>query len=424
MSQEVVNLSGDRIFAYTSKQIEADLKLVSLDEAKPGFILLCPPEIHPEHQSALSRVERGECSILVLADGEVLREFGAMKRFCFIARQRMRYREIRLKAWAKKSEKFDAPPKTLVIEPTHLCNLKCPHCHTGLRDVERTDSKLGQTGPIEEIFESYGSGIESLILPFEGEPFLYPDLTFSIVKMAKKSHIKVDIATNAHFFSDEIVQGIVENKVDSITITVDGMTEETYRKYRVGGSFEKVKKGIERLVQEKNKSGSLVPHVRVQMIVMKHNEHEVTFFEDWAANLGVNSWALKTMNLISWEGRKDWLPSNPEFVRTRYKYSKPDEYQNTFNTEVSCNVAWDTMLITTDGVAVACCDDVQARHPMGNVLQSDFMDVWNGAKYSEFRSQLSVGINEHPMCKDCCKADFHGGQGLNCAKIATGGEGR
>ena len=62
--------------------------------------------------------------------------------------------------------------------------------------------------------------------------------------------------------------------LDEIIVSLDGVDQETYAKYRVGGQIERVFDGVRRLVAAKQQLGAQTPLINLQFIVMKHNEHD------------------------------------------------------------------------------------------------------------------------------------------------------
>jgi len=55
----------------------------------------------------------------------------------------------------------------------------------------------------------------------------------------------------------------------------------------------------------------------------------------------------------------------------------------------------------TDGNVVPCCFDKDAQHPMGNVKEQSFKDLWQSDKYNSFRQALLRSRKEIDICKNC-----------------------
>jgi radical SAM protein with 4Fe4S-binding SPASM domain len=62
---------------------------------------------------------------------------------------------------------------------------------------------------------------------------------------------------------------------------------------------------------------------------------------------------------------------------------------------------WSSSVITWDGNLVPCCFDKDAKHKMGNLLSSNFRQIWFSEGYSSFRKQIFTNRNTIDMCKNC-----------------------
>jgi radical SAM protein with 4Fe4S-binding SPASM domain len=50
---------------------------------------------------------------------------------------------------------------------------------------------------------------------------------------------------------------------------------------------------------------------------------------------------------------------------------------------------------------VPCCFDKDASHPMGNLQESTFKEVWNSNNYRHFRGKLLQSRDQIDICKNC-----------------------
>ena len=72
-----------------------------------------------------------------------------------------------------------------------------------------------------------------------------------------------------------------------IIISLDGVTQETYETYRVGGNLNKTLQAIKFINVEKKAQNSRFPAIELQMIVFRHNEHEIETFKKIARKMKV-----------------------------------------------------------------------------------------------------------------------------------------
>ena len=107
------------------------------------------------------------------------------------------------------------------IEPTNLCNLKCPLCPTNCAmSRARGDMSLVLFKKIIDSFEK--DEIKKINLWNFGEPLLNKDI-FEMVRYAAKKGIRVIISTNSTMLDKEIRKNILYSGLDTIIVCLDGM---------------------------------------------------------------------------------------------------------------------------------------------------------------------------------------------------------
>lgn len=157
--------------------------------------------------------------------------------------------KVKLSYWLAKATKRPfhwGMPLSISIEPTTACNLRCPECPSGLRLFTRNTGFIEET-PFKKIIDEQQNTILYLNFFFQGEPYLHSKF-FELVQYAHKKKIYVSTATNAHYLDNEQARKTVECGLNRLIISLDGVTQETYSAYRVGGQLEKVKEGIRNVV--------------------------------------------------------------------------------------------------------------------------------------------------------------------------------
>lgn len=142
-------------------------------------------------------------------------------------------------------------PLSFSIEPTNHCNLKCPECPSGLGSLTRPLGLMNASFFKELIDEISSTGFYVQLF-FQGEPYINKKLP-QLIKYAQERRMYVSISTNGHFINDKNVDLVLDNAPDKLIFSIDGLDEESYRNYRVGGTFAQVDKGL-RLLTERKKT--------------------------------------------------------------------------------------------------------------------------------------------------------------------------
>ncbi len=284
-------------------------------------------------------------------------------------------------------------PVSLGVEPTTACNLRCPMCVSGTRSFTRP---VGRMRPelFEKILDEAAPELAYLVFYFQGEPFINPDFT-DMVRYAAERNVFVATSTNAHFLDEETAEKTVRSGLGKIVVSLDGLNQESYEKYRVGGNFQTAVNGIRRLVQTKKKLKSETPFVELQFIVFSHNENEIQRVKAFGNGLGADKTVLKTAQIYDFETQAHFVPQNERY--SRYQNGKIKS-----KLENRCRRLWRGAEITWDGKVLPCCFDKNAEHVAGVVPQSSLREIWlHSPEYRQFRQRLLNGRKNIEMCKNC-----------------------
>ncbi len=288
-------------------------------------------------------------------------------------------------------------PYAISVEPTTSCNLRCPECPSGMRHFTRNTGMLNLE-LFENIINQMSDHLLYMTLYFQGEPYLNPSF-FDFVKKAGEKKIYTATSTNAHFLTEENARKTVESGLDRLIISLDGIGQKAYGAYRVGGRYRRVIEGIENIVKLKKSLKSKTPHIIVQFIVFRSNEHQLKEIKELCRELGVDELQFKTAQIDNYENGNLLIPSINKY--SRYK-EKPDGtwiFKNKLPNR--CNRMWTSSVITWDGLTVPCCFDKDAEYRLGNLRKISFKEIWKSRTYIDFRKQVFTSRKQIDICKNC-----------------------
>jgi radical SAM protein with 4Fe4S-binding SPASM domain len=288
-------------------------------------------------------------------------------------------------------------PVSISIEPTTSCNLRCPECPSGKREFTRETGMLEESFFKKTIDELYKK-LSYLTFYFQGEPYLNPKF-LEMVKYASSKGIYTATSTNAHYLNDKNAKKTIESGLDRLIISIDGTTQETYESYRIGGSLEKVIEGAKNVVKWKKELKSATPHIILQFLVVKPNEHQLKEAEDLCESIGANELRFKTAQVYKYEHGNSLIPTIEKY--SRYKKMKDGTYVLKNKMVDHCWKLWNSCVITWDGKVVPCCFDKDAKHQLGDLQKSSFEEVWKNKSYSDFRSAVMLSRSSVDICKNC-----------------------
>jgi radical SAM protein with 4Fe4S-binding SPASM domain len=292
---------------------------------------------------------------------------------------------------AKRPVVFGMPPGA-GIELTNHCNLRCPECPSGSGSMKR---ERGFMDPdlFREISAEMKRHLLNMNLYFQGEPMMHPRF-FEILVIA--SGLNSTLSTNGHFLTPENSNRLVLSGLDRLIVSLDGMDQETYARYRINGNFEKVNEGISSISTAIKKFNSPMKLV-IQMLVNRYNEDQVSRIREFATRNNA-SLSLKSMQVYSKGNVGYWLPSEARYRRYR---AEGDSFEIRSTLPRRCSRMWFNPVVTWDGLVVPCCFDKDASHVMGDLKKESFREVWYGQKYTDFRAQVMNGREKIGICRNC-----------------------
>jgi MoaA/NifB/PqqE/SkfB family radical SAM enzyme len=284
-------------------------------------------------------------------------------------------------------------PPIVFIEPTNICNLKCPMCPSGNGTLKRAKGYM-DFALFKKVIDEIKDYSVMLVLWNQGEPFLHPEF-LKMAEYANARKLYTLVSTNANQMPD--AEEIIKSGIDSIIVSLDGATQETYNQYRVNGNLQKVLDNVKKMTIAKKKLNMKIPLIRWQFLVMKHNEHEIELIQNMAKALQVDNIALKSLQIYT----KDdiaFLPSNPKY--RRYKISG-EHFELQFALKNRCYRIWTKPVVNWNGEMAICCFDKDIQYPVGNVKDNTLLSIWRGNAFNKMRAQILKKRKQIPICTNC-----------------------
>ncbi|WP_089240637.1 radical SAM/SPASM domain-containing protein [Belliella buryatensis] len=288
-------------------------------------------------------------------------------------------------------------PTTLSIEPTTSCNLRCPECPSGLRSFTRPTGMI-QESLFRKIIDENGPCLTYLHLYFQGEPYLHPKF-LDLVTYANQKGIYTATSTNAHYLNEESVNKTLDSGLQQLIISMDGITQEIYEDYRIGGQLSKVQSGLKLLLEKRASRQQKFPRVVVQFLVTGKNEHQIEQLQDWAKAMQVDELQLKTTQIYDFEHGSELIPSDLKY--SRYIPAGDGKWKLKKDIENKCWRMWQGAVVTWDGRVVPCCFDKDGAHVMGQLSFKPMKEIWKNTAYQTFRKQLLEDRKQIDICKNC-----------------------
>ena len=288
-------------------------------------------------------------------------------------------------------------PFVLHIEPTNACNFKCEFC---INHDNALYEKLGiKRGFMERrVFEKiiddckkFPNKIKRIYLHHRGEPLLHKEI-LDFIRFAKDAQVADQLVmfTNGALLTKEQAEKLGNCGLDLIQISVEGVTAEKYQ--AVTGckiDYDKFLENIAHLYHKK--SPDTVIHAKILNCGLSDSEKE-KFYHDFS-QISDDCYIETLIDMCP----SDIMDTTLGFGRTTTQEGKE------LREKLVCTQPFYVTAVEYDGMVTGCtCGDWRNTLIMGNILEEEFYNIWNGKKFIEFRkAQLNGERRRYLSCSDC-----------------------
>ncbi len=309
----------------------------------------------------------------------------------------------------KRASHLKGLPYVLKIESTNICNFRCPVCYEsrkahdfeGARGYGKMDNTI-----FNRLVDEIGKYVYRINLYGFGEPFIY-EKTLEMVRYATDNNIAVGITTNFNTVDEGVMEGILHSGLEHLIISINGIDQDSYEKYQVGGDFEKVLNNIRTFQKIKKKMKKDFPYLDGQFLIMKHNAQMRDQAKALANELGMGMrYSCIGIDIKDHSQRERWLPEDESLGQYNFKTLTPKGIENL----KTCSWLYRTAFINWDGGVSPCCNYYTGDKTgdFGNLNKQSFREIWNNPSYVEARTLLSkkgaLG-NEYGRNSVCARCD-------------------
>ena len=317
-----------------------------------------------------------------------------------MAKRTLKKHELKQKHLFEAYENASELPKRVRIEASSKCQLDCVECY--MRTDPEGVANGCQLGNLKfKDFKKFvdENDIESVEISNHGEIFLNPELD-KIIKYAYEKGIELNAGNgvNLNYLPKGMAETLVKYQFQSLVISIDGATQETYEQYRVHGRLDKVLKNIEEINFYKKKYKSDLPILTWKFIVFGHNEHEIPLVKkmakklkmelEFTANCAPEYSPLKDEAKVIKQTGMITTDLSPHVMLEEYNNHQTDWFY--------CAFLWEEPQINWDGKILGCCslynDDFG-----GNAFKDGYLKAMNHSKMIYAKNMLT---NNAPPAKD------------------------
>ena len=328
---------------------------------------------------------------------------------------RLAYLDLTEQVWYRVAKRFpfmSRSPRSIQIECTTRCNLKCTMCEISYWTEKGGDLEAANLRHML----AHLPHLKRVDLTGIGEALMNRGF-FDALQLFKSRGVYVTFNDNFTLMTEEASRRTVQLGVDQIFISLDGSTKETYERIRVGANFDKVIANAKRLIRIKRELGRKRPEVKINTVVCAENYRELSGIVELAHDLGIGM--VQFVNVIVFENTANLDTSSLE-TEVRAKFQEALERARQLGILVKielfeklsverCAFPWKRNFVTYDGYVHPCCFTTQTgdrasqnQRSFGSLINSSFKEIWKSPRYSTFRNKMKAGILP-AACEHCPK---------------------
>ena len=319
-------------------------------------------------------------------------------------------------------------PKTLYIETTNRCNLRCKGCilYRGSWEPDR-DFSLRELMMVTDQLP----GLEQGYLHGIGEPLLNKELP-EIIRHLKGRKVHVLFNSNGILLNRRRQQELIDAGLDELRISLDAASSSGYEKIRDGSDFDRIVANLKSFVALQNRLQVACPKLSLWFLGTRENIAELPGFVELSAAIGIGEVYLQRLVYFqddrgygvaraaetlqdSADGSARLIQESQELAAKLgilFKASGMTKPLESLQGEAKDSLPWSKcyrpstlMYITANGNVLPCCiapfSTVDyASIMLGNVFDNPLEEIWQGFSYEEFRRQHQTRTPPR-CCRGC-----------------------
>ena len=274
-------------------------------------------------------------------------------------------------------------PEIYQIEATSACNFDCPMCFRSIGARAGVNDYLDVRLIDLMIDRGDFDGSWFVELQMAGEPLLHPHLVEIITKL-KRINLLTGFSTNGSLLHSTYAPNVWQRSlkaislVDSLTISVDAVDDDVYRKVRKASNpftFSQLREVIELVLKQPTH-----PNVDLQIVELPETKGQLEQL-------------LDIVKQEEWDVVVRTTPDCSLVHRSEVDISE-------VTTTELCLNPWLSVSIHANGDVVSCCFDFHGENKYGNLWKDSLAEIWSSSSVEALQQAHRFNNLPH-LCKTC-----------------------
>ena len=292
-------------------------------------------------------------------------------------------------------------PYLVHLDPTNLCNFRCPFCPTGhpelLKAVDRPAGRMDF-----DLFDKIMNDLlmfpvkpKVLHLYKDGEPLMHPDFgRMAMLARIRNVSDRINLTTNAALLTAKRAKEIIAAGIDIVRVSVEHVHDAGYRERTITfAKYDTIIRNVAGLFEERERIGART-RIWVKILRLGLTDEDIEKFGRDFNRICDDCLVMTPMGWSRTDVYDFTLGSNPTTGDNGETPLRQDR--------VVCPYPFYSLAINFDGSVSVCCADWSHGTVVGNVNTSSLINIWNGSAINELRRiHLANRRAENSACANC-----------------------
>ena len=314
---------------------------------------------------------------------------------------------------------YNQLPETIGLDISGSCNLSCVHCSQKKWYPRSGNMTIETVLKLKEAFPHLGR----ISLNCNCEPLMNRHIV-DIIRLIKKENrdIFISFSTNGMLLHKRMSEQLLKSGINRILFSIEGADLSTYESLRRGARFDVVITNIKDLARLRQSTENYMFEIGITTVAFKKTMAQLPILLDLSSALKVDSLTIFGLEPYTKKMSKEIVYGKELCSTYDDILSEVRENAHTMNIKLriphlriqnSSKCIPRGSIISWNGEVHPCAALSYRRpyyylgkrymHPkitFGNINESDYLQVWNGTDYVDFRRRLETG-DKPDFCKRC-----------------------
>lgn len=277
--------------------------------------------------------------------------------------------------------------KKVYLEISNICNLQCSFCPA----VERGKKQIEES-TLRNRLKKIAPYAERVCLHVMGEPLAHPQFS-EFIDIAQDLKVDIEITTNATLLNDKIKKSLLNPTIKQVNFSLQSFTDN----FPTANPSNYLKK----ILDFCKEAFSLRPDLYINLRLWNIGDTKAGKDTEFFLNVIENEFSVKINRKVDVGFKKSKNVLNRLYLHFDSRFVWPSLKQNKISEVGKCHGLKSHVAILAEGLVTPCCLDKEANISLGQIDDSDFLDIIESPKSKKIREGFNQGKMLEELCQRC-----------------------